>query len=270
MRVKDIMSAPVYVITPGEPISRARNLMLRHKISRLLVVLHDEPVGMLTKSDIGRRLDQAEPQWRRRPIDQIPVQLVMTKSLISIYPDASLWQACELLLENDISGLAVRGGEENDLHGIITKWDLIKHFSQNTTDLRASEIMSGFVATVHKHHSLNHIVNLMGDEEVDRVVVLEYGGKPVGMITNSNLTFACAVSAPHSSRRIHNLPIIAEDIMSMPLITIAEGGLATDAARMMVDERITGIVVLDDDGDVVGILNQDSMLQAIIKIGEKS
>ena len=268
MRVKDIMSAPVYVIAPGEPISRARNLMLRHKISRLLVVLHDKPVGMLTKSDIGRRLDQAEPQWRRRPIDQIPVQLVMTKSLISIYPDASLWQASELLLENDIGGLAVRGGEEDDLHGIVTKWDLIKHFSQNTADLRASEVMSDFVATVHKHHSLSHIVHLMGDEEVDRVVVLEYGRKSVGMITNSNLMFACALSAPSNSRKVHDLPIIAEDIMSTPVTTIAGDGLATDAARMMVDEQITGVVVLDDDGDVVGILNQDSMLQAIIRMGE--
>ena len=268
MRVKDIMSAPVYAITPGEPISRARNLMLRHRISRLLVILHDEPVGILTESDIGRRLDQAEPQWRRRPIDQIPVQLVMTKSLISIYPDASLWQASELLLENDIGSLAVRDGVRGDLCGIITKRDMIEYFSRITADIRASEIMSDFVAVVHKHHSLSHILQMMWDEEVDRVVVLEYGGKSVGMITNSNLTFACT-SAPRKGRRVHELPVIAEDIMSAPLVTIAEDGLATDAARMMVDERIASIVVVGNENDVVGILDQDSMLQAINNIGEE-
>ena len=270
MRVKDIMSAPVYAITPGEPISRARNLMLRHRISRLLVILHDEPVGVLTESDIGRRLDQAEPQWRRRPIDQIPVQLVMTKSLISIYPDASLWQASELLLENDIGSLAVRDDVRGDLCGILTKRDMIEYFSRITADMRASEIMSDFVATVHKHHSLSHILQMMWDEEVDRVVVLEYGGKPVGMITNSNLTFACTSSAPRKGRRVHELPVIAEDIMSAPLITTAEDGLATDAARVMVDERIASIVVVDNENDVVGILDQDSMLQAINHIGEES
>jgi len=268
MRVKDIMSAPVYAITPGEPISRARNLMLRHRISRLLVILHDEPVGMLTESDIGRRLDQAEPQWRRRPIDQIPVQLVMTKSLISIYPDASLWQASELLLENDIGSLAVRDGVGGDLLGIITKRDMIEYFSQITSDIRASEIMSDFVATVHKHHSLSHILQMMWDEDVDRVVVLEYGGKLAGMISNSNLTFACTPATPRKGRRIHELPVIAEDIMSAPLVTIAEDGLATDSAHMMVDERITSIVVVDNENDVVGILNQDSMLQAINNMGE--
>ncbi|MEA1870380.1 MAG: CBS domain-containing protein [Euryarchaeota archaeon] len=263
------MSAPVYAITPGEPISMARNLMLRHRISRLLVILHDEPVGILTESDIGRRLDQAEPQWRRRPIDQIPVQLVMTKSLISIYPDASLWQASELLLENDIGSLAVRDDVRGDLCGIITKRDMIEYFSRITADIRASEIMSDFVATVHKHHSLSHILQMMWDEEVDRVVVLEYGGKSVGMITNSNLTFACT-SAPRKGMRVHELPVIAEDIMSVPLVTTAGDGLATDAARMMVDERIASIVVVDNENDVVGILDQDSMLQAINTMGEES
>jgi len=262
------MSAPVYAITPGEPISRARNLMLRHRISRLLVMLHDEPMGMLTESDIGCRLEQAEPQWRRRPIDQIPVQLVMTKSLISIYPDASLWQASELLLENDIGSLAVREGVKGDLCGITTKRDMVEHFSRITADVRASEIMSDFVAVAHKHHSLSHVLQMMWDEGVDRVVVLEYGGKPVGMITNSNLTFACKPSAPCKGRRVHELSVIAEDIMSAPLVTIAEDGLATDAACMMVDEQIASIVVVDNGNDVVGILDKDSILQAINTMGE--
>ena len=265
MQVKDIMSTPVYAITPAEPVSHARNLMLRHKISRLLVVLHDEPVGMLTKSDIGRRLNQAEPQWRRRPIDQIPVQLVMTKSLISIYPDATLSQVCELMLENKVGGLAVRGEE---LYGVITKWDLIGYFSQTTTEICASEIMSDFVASVHRRHSLGHVLQLMEAEEVDRVVVLEYGGRAVGMITNSNLTFACMPSGSSMRGKVLEFPILAEDIMSMPLVTIAEGGLAVDAAGMMVAEEITSIVVLDENGDVTGILNQESMLQAIMKMGE--
>ena len=270
MRVKDIMSAPVYVITPGEPISRARNLMLRHRISRLIVMLHDEPVGMLTESDVGCRLDQAEPQWRRRPIDQIPVQLVMTKSLISIYPDASLWQASELLLENDIGSLTVRDDMVGDICGIITSWDMIKYFSQCTADIRVSEIMSDFVVAVHKHHSLSHILQMMEDEEVDRVVVLEYGGKPVGMITNSNLAFACTVSTTGKGRKVQELPVIAEDVMSAPLVTAAEGDLVTDAARLMVDEQIASIVVVDCEMDVVGILNQYNVLQAINKMGEES
>ena len=38
MNVADIMSSPVYVINIDEPVSHARNLMLRHRISTLLVL----------------------------------------------------------------------------------------------------------------------------------------------------------------------------------------------------------------------------------------
>ncbi len=89
------------------------------------------------------------------------------------------------------------------------------------------------------------------------------------MITNSNLTFACTPATPHKGRRVRELPVIAEDIMSAPLVTMEDDELATDAARMMVDERIASIVVVANENDVVGILNQDSMLQAINHIGEE-
>ncbi|RQD84499.1 CBS domain-containing protein, partial [Methanosalsum natronophilum] len=38
MKVENIMSSPVYTISPEDPLSHARNLMLKHKISTLVVV----------------------------------------------------------------------------------------------------------------------------------------------------------------------------------------------------------------------------------------
>ena len=52
MNVADIMSSPVYVINIDEPVSHARNLMLRHRISTLLVLNEGKMVGIVTKSDI--------------------------------------------------------------------------------------------------------------------------------------------------------------------------------------------------------------------------
>ena len=87
MNVADIMSSPVYVINTDEPVSHARKLMLKHRISTLLVLNEDKMAGIITKSDIINRLAQAEPIWRRRPIDQIPIKLLMEiiASLLSRY-----------------------------------------------------------------------------------------------------------------------------------------------------------------------------------------
>src|SRR5660398_266341 len=71
MKIKDIMSAPVFVVSPDENVARARNLMLRHKIGRLVIVEDNKTIGMVTKKDIVKRLNQAELQWRSRMIDDI-------------------------------------------------------------------------------------------------------------------------------------------------------------------------------------------------------
>ncbi|MHC1625514.1 MAG: CBS domain-containing protein, partial [Methermicoccaceae archaeon] len=49
-KVEDVMSAPVFVISSNELLSRARNLMLKHRVSRLVVVEGEDPVGVITKT----------------------------------------------------------------------------------------------------------------------------------------------------------------------------------------------------------------------------
>jgi len=38
MQAKDILSSPVYIVSPGENIAHARKTMLKHRISRLPVI----------------------------------------------------------------------------------------------------------------------------------------------------------------------------------------------------------------------------------------
>lgn len=73
MFARDVMTAPVYVVDPNATVAHARNLMVRHHISRLPVMDGGKLVGIITKKDIAYRLRQGEPAWRRRPLDRIPV-----------------------------------------------------------------------------------------------------------------------------------------------------------------------------------------------------
>src|SRR5512136_1617522 len=106
-KVKDFISSPVYIIERNEPIQRARNLMFKYGIGRLPVLEKGDLVGIVTKYDITNRLIQAAPEWRRRPIDRIPIQIVMTENPITIFADATIPQAAQIMIENGISGLPV-------------------------------------------------------------------------------------------------------------------------------------------------------------------
>jgi CBS domain-containing protein len=280
MKIKDIMSSPVYVVSPDENVARARNLMLRHKIGRLVIIENNKPIGIVTKKDISRRLNQAEPQWRRRPIDHIPVKKVMTESLITIFPDATPKQLAELMSENNIGGLPVVNNK-NEVIGIATKWDLIRYFSELDLPLKVKDLKIEPALTVHRHHTISHILHELDTNSTDRAVVLEDNDMPVGIITSSNLAFTEmkdkkgglpqkeikmtrkeSAAGKKQYRYISEVPLVAEDIMSSPLINIKSDDLATHAAGIMVRERINGLPVLGNG--IMGILTGENIVKSIM------
>ncbi len=282
MKIRDIMSSPVYVVSPEENVARARNLMLRHKIGKLVIIEDNKPIGIVTKKDISRRLDQAEPQWRRRPIDHIPIRKVMTESLITIYPDATPKQLAILMAENNISGLPVVNNK-NEVIGIVTKWDLIKYFSELPLELKVRDLKLIPALTVHRHHTISHILYELETNSTDRAVVLEDNDMPVGIITSSNLAFTEmksktgdlpqkeikmtrkeSTAGRKQYRYVKDVPLVAEDIMSCPLRTARNEDLATYAAGVMVKERINGLPILDNG--VLGILTGDNIVKSIMTL----
>jgi len=284
MKVKDIMSTPVYVVSPDETISRARNLMLKHKISRLVVMQDNEIVGIVTKTDIGKRLQQATPEWRRRPIDEVPISLVMTESVIGIYKDADIKQAVELMVENGITGLTVSGVDVNNpLEGIVSRHDIFKYFSSIESDTRVGDIMATQIVTVHRHHTVSHVMHEMEKYAVKRVVVIDDHTISVGIITSSNLAFMnfydnhggiagkdvkmARKSTPGGQlayRHVKEMPLVAEDIMSSPVATIDADVSASNAAKMMVNERIGALVVIRDD-EMIGMFCREHIIKEIIR-----
>jgi len=282
MKIRKIMSSPVYVVSSEETVARARNLMLRHKIGRLVLIENNKPIGIVTKKDISRRLNQAEPQWRRRPIDSIPIRQVMTESLITIYPDATIKQLAELMVENNIGGLPVVNNK-NEVIGIVTKWDMIRYFSELPLEMKVKDMKIEPAITVHRHHTISHIIYELDANLSDRAVVLEDNDKPVGIITSSNLAYTEmkgktgdlprkeikmtrkeSYAGKKQNRYIREVPLVAEDIMSCPLISVNIDDLVTYAAGIMVKEKINGVPVIGNG--VMGILTGDNIVKAILTL----
>ena len=64
------------------------------------------------------------------------------------------------------------------------------------------------------------------------------------------------------NRYISEVPLVAEDIMSSPIINVNYEDLATYAAGMMVKERINGLSVLGNG--VMGILTGENIIKTIL------
>jgi CBS domain-containing protein len=278
-KVKDYMSAPIYVIERNEPIQRARNLMFKHGIGRMPVMDDGKLVGIVTKYDITNRLNQAAPEWRRRPIDKVPIQVVMTEKPITIFPDATMPQAAELLMENDISGLPVE--RDGEIVGMITSRDMVKYFSEQDIKATVGDLMSKNLLNVHRHHTIGHVLEEMNVQGVSRALVYEDNTTPVGIVTRSGLTFSEmmgpkdemetknikmtrkeSAAGRKQYRYVKQMPFVAEDIMTSPIFSLSPEIKAVEASKTLDEKHIIGMPVTENN-EVVGFFSADEIIAEI-------
>jgi CBS domain-containing protein len=277
MKASDVMTSPIYIVTPAENVAHARHLMLKHRISRLLVIENNQLVGIITKKDIGYRLRQSEPMWRRRPIDHIPVSLFMTKDPICAYPDSSIREIAALMIDHQISGLPVV--DTGEVVGIVTKSDVMQSTAVKQLSGNVSDIMED-VVTVSRLHSLAHVIDTMIERD-DKVVVVNDNATLAGIITESNLAFYQyqddKLRLPEKEvtmlrkeeaggrkgfRYVLDMSAIAEDLMSRPVITCKPDLPIRDAVGLMRDHQINSVVVMEKE-EIKGIVKRDDIIRKV-------
>jgi CBS domain-containing protein len=278
MKIKDIMSEEVIVIQDTEQVAYARNLMLKKGVSRIVIVNHEgNPIGMVTERDITHKLSGKGPSWRKRPIDKIAVRRVMSSNLITISPGDNSKEAVELMLKKNIGSLPVV--DQGELIGILTKTDLLKVYQNKFTGRwKISDLMSSKIITVNENHAISHVINIMEENNIGRIVVIRDNG-PVGIITSQNISFA-NVEDPEKGVNVEKIYFVrpvegeekknvrmvsmltAGDIMTNDLIKISSKADASQAAEIMIEKDIGGIPVVEDD-ELVGIITKTDILKGI-------
>jgi len=279
MFAHDVMTAPVYFVSPNETVAYARNLMVKHKISRVLVMEEGRLMGILTKKDIAYRLHQAEPAWRRRPVDQIPVGAFATGNPIVVTPDTGIRKIAGIFSGNTISCVPVV--DAGNVVGIVTKTDLMKSGLVRNLMCPVKDVMED-VATISRYHSLDHVITVMSERD-DKVVVLNNDGTIAGIITETNLAFfdnehtisrvvkkdvttrrreQAAGTSGHRLRAVES--VIAEDVMTSPVITVPSATLLPDALELMRKNHVNSLVVVDN-GAISGIIKRDDIIKEVAK-----
>jgi CBS domain-containing protein len=119
MHAKDVMKTEVVTITPSAPITDAA-LSMREEDIGALVVVNDRgnPIGILTDRDIVVSVVADS----KNPVE-ISVEDVMTKQLISVQEDASIFEILKILAKNNIRRVPVM--RKGKLVGIVSVDDLI-------------------------------------------------------------------------------------------------------------------------------------------------
>ena len=276
MLVRDLMQSPVIVVRSVDTVAHARNLMLREKVSRLVVVEGDRPVGTLTRRDIIRSLRNY--RLRKRDFESIIVSEVMRSPVTMVNEEDSITDAAKKMVSGNVKGLPVVD-DRGELVGIVTKTDLTRYFSESFRGrFKVKEISQGRegLPIIHSSHTVFRAMDLMAETFADRVIVVD-DTKPIGIITETDLSFIRQQRSGNSFRkgsrrdaeavsptRIYLLPTAA-DVMTPDPTVVNESEDAGIAAGMLIEKGIGGMPVVNKKGDLVGVITKFDFVKVLAK-----
>ena len=116
--VRDIMKEKVVSIDETKTIKDAANMMNEARIGSIIITKDDAPIGILTERDFITKIAVEEI-----PLSA-PLSEVMTKPLLVVGPNQTVWEAAEIMKNMEIHRVAVQEG--NKIIGMVTTTDLVK------------------------------------------------------------------------------------------------------------------------------------------------
>ena len=126
--------------------------------------------------------------------------------------------------------------------------------------------MSTEVITAGPNTTLPEAHQLMVNEEIRRLPVVK-NGRLVGIVTLGDVRGA--EPSPATSLSIWELnyllaKLTLSQIMTADPITIAPTATIGEAARLMLENRVSGLPVVDEAGDLVGIITESDIFSMVV------
>lgn len=130
------------------------------------------------------------------------------------------------------------------------------------------ENMTKHPVCITPESTITQVVDLMSEKGLHRLPVVS-GKRIVGLVTEGVISSSGASKA--TSLSIYELNYLlskttVDTVMIKNVITINENALMEDAAMMMLKNDIGCLPVVDDNGEISGILTQNDVFNAFLEI----
>lgn len=123
-------------------------------------------------------------------------------------------------------------------------------------------------ATVEPGGSLLGAYKLMRAKDIRRLPVVQRDGHLVGIITRSDVEQAMPFARSESARDDAMKELegrLVREIMTGDPITIRPETLVRDAARIMIEKKVSGLPVVDANNRVVGLVTESDIFRMLVE-----
>jgi CBS domain-containing protein len=178
---------------------------------------------------------------------------------------SSVYQAIALMVKNNVSGLPVV--DESGLVGIISEKDALRLLCETEfIDGCVGDYMTTSVFAFDEEDDLADICKCLINNNFRRVPVL-HKGKLGAIITRADLIRANIDkfrpgAAPCGSMTGSGDPV-AKDVMKSGLLTVSPSTLVYEAMEILATKNVTGLPVVDDYMNLLGIVSEKDILKLL-------
>ncbi len=243
--------------TTHNPDSQA-HIELEARASCVVVVDQGRVVGIFTERDVVR-LSCQNIFLDQQPIRDYMIQPVTTLKESEL---SDVFATVQLLQAQQIRHLPIVD-EQGYLTGLVTH-ETLRLLTRPIDLLRlrvVADVMTGNVICAAPEDTVLRIAEIMADQAVSSVVIVDRPSsqapgqiQPVGLLTERDLVQFQALDLSFATTP-------AVDVMSSPVFTVSPQASLWDVHQLMAQHLIRRVVVTGNQGELLGIVTQSSLLQ---------
>jgi len=241
--VGDLMSTEVIRVKPGDSVVEVGNLLAEKRISGAVVSERDNILGVISKESFVTGVKY----MGENPIDSFTVRDFMAEKYDTASVEESLDEVVDRIAVSPhrVDRLIVL--DKGRLAGILTQSDIARVFAGHAGGcFKVRDLMQLNPIIVNDYDQIVKILQEITLARDKRVIVMA-GQKVLGVITVLDLSLALFEKLKQQPGKDVLDLITLEDIITLDPILAKESDDAADAARLMVENRIGGLPVYENE-----------------------
>lgn len=302
LRIRDVMTEHVATVDVATPLPSVVDLLLRREVKAVPVMDGNRIAGIITGGDL---LSRAKMPLRLDMQGQLPfaqrceqtaapefaglaARDIMTAPARTLNIKTTVTDALKIMAGKNIKRLPVTA-DDGTLLGIVSRTDVLAAIARASSAAGHLEILPpGLhstardalftdVPTADPDTPLATILEQLVRSPLRRVVIVDADRKILGLIHDWDLlrSFVEKASPGLVTRLVRALtqheqgrPTLegsARDVMTTQIITARPDTPLAEVIATLVEKKIKRVVVAEDDGRLLGIVDRDAVLKALAK-----
>ncbi|MFZ2267158.1 MAG: PAS domain-containing protein [Azonexus sp.] len=243
----EVMSRTVQSIAPQQTLAQAIRRLAETRISSLLVEADGKPLGIITETDILRRVNE------QRALET-PISQLMTAPLVTAPPDMDLLTARQLTMQHQIHHLVVVSPTGHTL-GVVSDTDFRVHIGADIFDHPPAlgDLMERDIPRLTPGTPLKQAISSMLEHASDYIIVAEQG-QALGILTQRDIPRLINARTDLEETRL-------AQVMSRPLHGIGLEQPIADVLAQMTERHLRHMLVFDPAGQIAGVVSQRRLFE---------